>query len=188
MLRTAIARSILLTVLLSQTGCCNWVFTQQIDVTNDPRYQIGFWKGETFRLKTEAYLMEHVPGMGDKKPVKLIWAVESYEKWMRPPTSGFARLDQQETGITRRLATLPAGTFIRVERLEYAHSERPFRDFSLLDPGPASYELQEVMAFSTVFAGEQRITDVVAPGTFKPGAMHVNHTLICFPDTELLSR
>jgi hypothetical protein len=174
-------------------GCAHWEFVRHIDVTHDPDYQAGYRAGETYELKTTAYLMQNQPEDKSEDPTCSIWTADRYQQWATPPkptTKISLNVDELiiremfPPGWFRCVATLHSGTRIHIERLEYSYGVRPLRDLSPLDPGPP--RPPEMVAYSTVKCAGSTWRNVIAPYTYWHGPNYPARKLVTFPNLSLV--
>jgi len=94
--------------------------THIVDVSNDPRFQGGYRVGQIYRLRSNGYLVQPLPG-GD------------WELWTP------AELAQQPSSTAQ---FVPAGSTVRIDRLGYLYDD--------YHPPVAGGQLELLLAYGTV--------------------------------------
>ena len=151
-------------------GCAFPMGTRTVDVTNDPKFQVGYSQGQNYRLKTDGYLMEWRTGTADPKRVLLSASVAAQKPDPQNPTRS----------SWTQLAKIPAGSTIRIERLQYSY----FNYFPPFPPGGSVI----LCAFGTLKTPSAQWQDVVAPDGPKLDAHDHGGVDVFLPDTEFVEK
>jgi hypothetical protein len=155
-------------------GCCVH-YVQRTDVTADPNFQTGYRKGQVYQLKTDALLVDHKPQDEYDDAFKLIWSQAFFNAY----TTG----DSQPMGRFQKVATLPAGTTIVIDRLEYSTDQYTFE---ALCPFSMAHRLESVSAYATVSTGTNKWINVIAPHAHGSRPTRIKGTFMWPVDLDLV--
>ncbi len=158
-------------VLCVLQGCCiHSVHT--VDVTNDPAFQSGYRQGQIYRLKTSAYLVAHQNEFDETYTG--IWSPAFFNEYDAKPGL---------MGNIRKITTLPAGTIIHIDRLNYSLDQYSFEALCLES---MYHRLQSVLAYATVTSESMTWTNVIAPGAHHSIPMRIGETWMWPPDMDMI--
>jgi hypothetical protein len=151
-------------------GCAIPLGMRTVDVTKDSKFQVGYSQGQTYRLKTNGYLMECTTG--NTGPMRVLWSASFTTQALGP--------QNPSRGSWTRLAKIPAGSTIRIERLQYSY-------FNYFPPFPPSGSVI-LYAYGTLKAPSAEWHDIAAPNGPDLDAHDHDGVDVFLPDTEFLER
>ena len=153
-------------------GCCQHS-VRTVNVSRDSRFQSGYNVGTTYRLKSEAYLVQASGEPGEGWNLLLLWSPAKFDRYKATePKSDY-----------REVARLDPGSLFRVDRLEYSYDHYTFE---MLCFAAMSHRLPEVVTFSTVTMGAATWKDVVAPVASNAKPLRVDDVFMWSPDWDLV--
>jgi hypothetical protein len=158
-------------IAASLAGCA-YVEERFADVTQDPKFQVGFRQGEVYRLRADASLVATVsngclPGKAEERLE--IWSSDSVARY------------QSQNYELDIVTAVKAGSLIRVDGLEH--------NYTFAIP-PVPSDAQVLQAYGTVVDGSMVWTHVRVPDDRQAGWSEVESTRIMAypPDATLLER
>jgi hypothetical protein len=151
-------------------GCALPLGRRTVDVTRDPRFACGYRQGQVYRLRTDVYLMACLPGTENE--AHYLWSKADFDHY-NSPNSSYAKHYVQ-------LATIPAGSLIQIERLEYSYDDY----FPPFPPGGSVI----VQAYGTLVTPSMRWERVIAPIGPRSDARDLGGVDLFLPDTGLVEK